>query len=177
MTQALTTQTQATPALLSIQHQWALIARDVAMLSQPHQGTLYSAEQIATTYDITEEEFAVLCSLPVFIEMVRSELERFKAMGPFAGHRIRAEAMAADIQEQLYLATKSEALEPKYTIRFLEMLLRSAGLDAPIESKKAEASKSGVGVNVTINVPQLPNNRKLDHLTGNASVIDTAAVT
>lgn len=150
--------------LASIQHRWPDIARDIALLSQPTSGgASFSAEDIARNYDLTEAEFTALAQVPAFIAVVRSELERVKQLGPFAGHRLRSEAMLASIQEQLYNRAQSGDMEDKQMLQFFAMLLKSVGLDAPEEKKEAPV-QNNTAVNIAFNVPRLPSNRKLAHI-------------
>ena len=159
----MTTPATASPVLLKMQHQWPMIARDIAMMTQPNANSTYSAEDIAKAYDLTESEFITLTKLPVFVDLVRAEFARMKELGPFAGHRLRAEAIVGDLQERLYIKACSGEMEDKHLINFLEILMKSAGIDAPVE-KRQETSNVQTNVNIAFNIPKLPNNKKLAHL-------------
>lgn len=159
----MTTPTDASPVLLKMQHQWPMIARDIAMMTQPNANSTYSAEDIAKAYDLTETEFVTLTQLPVFVDLVRAEFARMKELGPFAGHRLRAEAIVGDLQERLYAKACSGEMDDKHLISFLEILMKSAGIDAPIEHKQ-ETNTVQTNVNIAFNIPKLPNNKKLSHL-------------
>ena len=158
----MTTPATASPVLLKMQHQWPMIARDIAMMTQPNANSTYSAEDIAKAYDLTESEFITLTKLPVFVDLVRAEFARMKELGPFAGHRLRAEAIVGDLQERLYIKACSGDMEDKQLIQFLAILMKSAGIDAPPEQKQETVQQTSV--NIAFNIPRLPNNRKLAHL-------------
>lgn len=160
----MTTPTAASPVLLKMQHQWPLIARDIAMMTQPNANSTYSAQDIAKAYDLTESEFVTLTQLPVFIDLVRAEFARMKELGPFAGHRMRAEAIVGDLQERLYARACSGEMDDKHLINFLEILMKSAGIAAPVEQKQESGSTVQTSVNIAFNIPKLPNNKKLAHL-------------
>ena len=169
----MTTPTDTSPVLLKMQHQWPMIARDIAMMTQPNANSAYSAEDIAKSYNLTESEFVTLTKLPVFIDLVRAEFARMKELGPFAGHRLRAEAIVGDLQERLYARACSGELDDKHLINFLEILMKSAGLAAPAEPKQ-DTSPVQTNVNIAFNIPKLPTNKKLAHLVAQShnNVID-----
>lgn len=148
--------------LLDIQHKWPLIARDMVMLSQPGSAT-YTAEDIMREYGLNEEQFILLCNTPVFRQMLEAEVQRMKALGPFAGFRLRAEAMASDIQESLYIKAKSGDMEDKTMLQLLQVLLKSAGLDGAPEKKDEKQAQVNTQVNISFAVPKL-NNKKLSHM-------------
>lgn len=157
---------QTPQRLLQKQHQWPLIARDIALMTQPTSSdNAYTASDIAHTYDLSPDEFTLLMQLPVFSRLVRDEMDRLKRLGPFAGHKLRAEAIIADLQEQVYLRAKQGMMEDKHLIQYLGMLMRSVGLDAPtVESGDcAAAGNQTTNVNIAFNIPKLFN-KKLAHL-------------
>lgn len=157
-----------TPArLLQKQHQWPLIARDIALMTQPTSSdNAYTASDIAHTYGLTSDEFILLMGLPVFSQLVRDEMDRLKRMGPFAGHKLRAEAIIADLQEQVYLRAKQGMMEDKHLIQYLGMLMRSVGMDTPA-TENGDGNNSGqtTNVNIAFNIPKLFN-KKLAHIAG-----------
>ena len=148
--------------LLSCKHRWPSIARDIALLAVPSGAPAsYTAEDIARVYNLTTEEFVELTKIPAFVTIMRDELERIKSMGPNAGTRMRAEAMAVALQEQLFSEASNGELDEKTKLQFLGMLLRSAGLEQPPEAAKAAAAQNVV--NIAFNIPKLRNN-KLAHI-------------
>lgn len=142
--------------------QWPDIAHDIAMLSVPTDGAAtYSAADIARTHGISLESFNELLKLSSFQMLVANEVRRIKELGPQAGARIRAEAMAIRLQENLFVKATSNELDDDLSIKLLGMLLKSAGLEQPPEVVKAQAQANTV--NIAFNIPKL-NNPKLKHL-------------
>lgn len=154
--------TDVSPILLQKQHQWPTIARDIALMTQPQVGATYSAADIAEAYDIPESEFVSLLKLPVFIELMKAEMARIRELGPFAGQRMRAEALVTDLQERLFIRAKSGEMEDKQMLQFLSILMKSAGMDAPVEAKESSTVQQ-TAVNIAFNIPKL-DNPKLAHL-------------
>jgi len=142
---------------------WPSIARDIAMLATPVSGaTTYTAADIAREYKISLDHLTALLALPAFQTLVHQELEHIKSMGPKAGARLRAEAMAVEVQEYLFnRITKLHDLDDKLAVQFYGMLLKSAGLEQPPEMLQAQAAQNTV--NIAFNIPKLKN-PKLAHL-------------
>lgn len=155
--------------LLAIKHLWPSIAKDIALLTVPGGGTHYTADDIAKTYGLTADEFADLTRLPAFETFVKDELARIKSLGPNAGARMRAEAMAVSMQEQMFQQACAGVMDEKVQLQFLNTLLKSAGLDQPPENARAAAPQSVV--NVAFSIPRLPTNRKLSHLTARSQTV------
>lgn len=148
--------------LRSLMPKWGLIARDIVLLTSAGAEVSYSAEDIARTYNLTSVEFVELVQLPAFAELVKTEAARVKSLGAQAGHRLRAEMLASDLQERLYMRASIGDMDDKQAIQLLTILLRTAGLEAPVqETAGASAMPS---INIAFNVPALPNNRKLAHI-------------
>lgn len=152
--------------LIDIQHQWPLIARDIALMCHPQQGsTQYTAKDIAANYSLSIEDFRYLIRLPVFQDILKIELAKLKALGPDAGYKMRIEAFIMDIQEQLYVRIKRGTMDDKSAIQFLQMLMSSVGLITNgKEQPTASSPVNNTAVNISFNVPKLPNNRKLNHI-------------
>lgn len=156
-------------SLLEIQHQWPLIARDIVLMLYPVKGsTKYTGEDIAKNYGLTQADFCELLRLPIFCDIVKTEFQRFKSLGPDAGYKMRVEALVADVQERLYLRIKRGSMDDKSAIQYLGMLMRSIGLDEVAPAEKpvatAAAAQANTAVNISFNIPKLPNNKKLNHL-------------
>ena len=146
------------------ERKWADIAHDIAMLAVPSKGgTTYTAHDIALAHHITDAEFKALLTLPVFQSIVQAEVKRIKELGPQAGARIRAEAMAIELQELMFKKATMNALDDDLSIKLLGMLLKSSGLEQPPEVVKAQAAAQGNTVNIAFNIPKM-NNPKLKHL-------------
>lgn len=142
---------------------WPSIARDIALLATPVDGaTTYTASDIAAEYGLPLEHLTALLALPAFQELVRQELAHIKTLGPKAGARLRAEAMAIEVQEYLFnRVTRLHDLDDKLSVQFYGMLLKSAGLEQPPEMAQAQAPQNTV--NIAFNIPKLKN-PKLAHL-------------
>lgn len=151
-------------ALLRKQYQWPQIARDIALLTHPGV-TTYSAEDIAQIYKLSSAEFIELTKLPAFISLVKLELQRIEALGPFGGQRIRAAALAEDLQESLYARAKEGDMADKDALQFLSLLLKTAGVEEQ-QKQAAPVAAAQAAVNISFNIPKLPTNKKLAHLAG-----------
>ena len=146
------------------ERKWADIAHDIAMLTVPAEGgTSYTAQDIVRAHGITDVEFKSLLALEAFQNLVKAEVKCIKDMGPHAGARIRAEAMAIKLQETLFQRATCGDLDDKLAVQLLGMLLKSAGLEQPPEVVKAQAQAAVVN-NIAFNIPRLPKNNKLSHL-------------
>lgn len=146
------------------ERKWADIAHDIAMLAVPSKGgTTYTAHDIAQAHHISDAEFKSLLALPMFQSIVQAEVKRIKELGPQAGARIRAEAMAIELQELMFKKATMNALDDDLSIKLLGMLLKSSGLEQPPEVVKAQAAAQGNTVNIAFNIPKM-NNPKLKHL-------------
>lgn len=154
-----TTPASLSPALIQKQHQWPIIARDLALLASPQMGSTYGVEDIAIAYGITIAEMQVLISLPAFQNFVKEEKAKIDS-NPHGGNRLRSEIMAMDMQEVLYLRSKEGNISDKVMLNFLEYLSRVCGLDSGKEKNTAVNQNT---ISVTVNVPRL-NNPKLAHL-------------
>lgn len=155
--------------LLVNQHQWPLIARDIAMMLQPGTtGTSYTIDDIAQNYNLSQKDILTLIRLPVFKDILKSELTRLKSLGPNAGYVMRIEALVSDIQERLYLRLQNGDMDDKSAIQFLGMLMKSIGIDSTESEDKPQQQVQAVNnsVNISFNIPKLPKNRKLNHLVG-----------
>lgn len=154
-----TTPASLSPTLLQKQHQWPIIARDLALLATPQMGTAYSVEDIARAYGITISEMQVLLAVPAFKQYVKDEKDKITS-DPHGGNRARAELIAADIQEVLYLRAKEGTISDTVILKFLQHLDTVSGV---IDNKDKNNSVNQNAISVTVNVPRL-NNPKLAHL-------------
>ena len=147
---------------------WPNIAHDIAMFANPVPGaTAFSEADIAKNHNLTLEQFHGLLKLEPFRAMVVGEIKRVSEMGPQAGVRLRAEAMAIALQERLFTQAMGGLLDDKLSIQLLGMLNKSAGLEQPPEVIAAQAPQQTV--NIAFNIPKLKNN-KLAHLVGQKQV-------
>lgn len=146
------------------ERKWPDIAHDIAMLAVPSDGGVkYSAADIARTHGLSMESFSQLLKLPMFKSLLESEIKRIKELGPQAGARIRAEAMAIELQENMFKKAIQNQLDDDLSIKLLGMLLKSSGLEQPPDVVKAQAAAQGNTVNIAFNIPKM-NNPKLKHL-------------
>ena len=144
------------------QAHWVEIAHDLAMLTVPVDGaTVYTPEDIAKNHKLSTQEFQDLLNTQSFQDILEGELRRIKNMGEHAGVRLRAEAMATALQENLFQRAVQGELDDKLAVQLLGMLLKSAGLEQPPEVLKAQ-EQSNV-VNIAFNVPKI-HNPKLKHI-------------
>lgn len=131
----------------------------------PSAGSKYTGADIARNYGLTNDDFLCLIKLPIFGDILKTEIARFKALGPDAGYKMRVEALVADIQERLYLRVKNGSMDDKSAIQFLQMLMKSIGTDAVVQPETATgAPVTNTAVNISFNIPRLPHNKKLNHL-------------
>lgn len=155
----MTTPASLSPILIQIQHQWPIIARDLALLTNSQMGSTYSITDIASAYSITVADLQILLNVPVFQNYVKEEKRKIES-NPHGGNKVRAETMAMDLQEVLYLRAKDGTLTDTVILKFLEHLARVSGLE---DNKDKNTNINQNAINVTVNVPKL-NNPKLAHL-------------
>ena len=106
--------------------EWGAIAQDIVMMSTDSDGsTPYTAADVADIHDL----------------------------GVNAGARLRAEALASSLQEVLYRKALSGAMDDRQSVQLLTILMRSAGTDAPPETKEAERPQTSV--NIAFNIPKI----------------------
>lgn len=154
-----TTAASLSPKLIQIQHQWPIIARDLVLLDTMQMGTTYDMSDIAAAYGITIQDLRALIEIPAFQSCIEAEKKRFEALGPQAGIMFRAEAMALDLQEVLYLRAKQGEVDEKTIMSFLQYLSKISGLEPAKENNNINQN----AINITVNVPKL-DNPKLAHL-------------
>jgi len=158
-----TTPASLSPVLLQKHHQWPIIARDLALLTDTQQtGSMYNVSDIAKAYGLKLEELSILLEVPAFQKLIKEEKHKLEAE-PHGGHKLRAEIMATDLQEVLYLRAKEGTAEPAVILKFLEHLARVAGIDGVDNKDKDKGNINQNAISVNINIPRL-NNPKLNHL-------------
>ena len=134
--------------------EWGAIAQDIVMMSTDSDGsTPYTAADVADNYGLTPEELDVLLKLPAMKELIAAEKARIHDLGVNAGARLRAEALASSLQEVLYRKALSGAMDDRQSVQLLTILMRSAGTDAPPETKEAERPQTSV--NIAFNIPKI----------------------
>ena len=121
--------------------EWGAIAQDIVMMSTDSGGAAtYTADDVALT-------------LPAMKELIAAEKARIHDLGVNAGARIRAEALASSLQETLYRRALNGQMDDRQAVQLLSILMRSAGTDAPPETKEAERSQTQV--NIAFNIPKI----------------------
>lgn len=138
---------------------WPSLARDLAIMTAP-DSPLRDLGAVLQSYNLTEDEFKGTLEIPEFRSMFAAELERVKAQGNRAGIQYRMTTLSQALSEKLFRDAVGNGMKAAESIRFLELLMKSAGLMEP--------PKETVQVNTQVNV-QLPlplglDNNKLKHL-------------
>ena len=155
--------------LMRLRQHWPSIAHDIVMTSVKREDgvtPLITAAEICETYKITPSECHALLALPEFKRLVRDFKQRVEALGDNASITLRAQMLAADMMEDMYIAAKS-ANDPKEKRETFKLLAQIGGLDpATNGSNKQSKESSGAGLaslaTVIINVPQgIPG---MDHI-------------
>lgn len=141
------------------QYRWPALAQDLAILYCPGS-PIESLDEIYKGYDINEKELKALLKIPVFQELYKNALAKFKAQGTRAGQMYRAVSLAQNLTEKLYQDALDDKVEPKEALKLLELLMRSGGvLDAPQGSPTVNIQN-----NVGVQLPLPRGLRKLSHL-------------
>ena len=139
--------------------QWPSLAQDLAIMTVPGS-PIDSLDIIYSTYHIDEETLQQILKVPYFQTLFQQALSVFRAQGGKAGHMFRAGSLSQSLSEKLYSDAMSNAMEAKDMIKFLELLMKSAG----ILGKDSEATvNTQVNVGVQLPLPQGLNNPKLKH--------------
>lgn len=154
---------QLTPGLIGTQHNWSLIARDIAMFANPQPGaTPIKIGEIAERYSLSLADLRELIKLPAFCKYLQIEVERVKNLGLTAGYIMHSEIITTAMDEILYKDALAGNMDVVEKLKFRNAMAKSAGLEAPIQSKE-DASIAGLAVNVNLNIPKL-SNPKLEHM-------------
>lgn len=151
--------------VLEQRHQWPTIARDLVLTKLPQSGAVISEKDICDNYNITTEELAFLKELPEFLSFYEKEVKEARDLGHKAAHIYRAEAMATRVGEAIFNRVINNSCEVKDSIRFYELLLKTAQLDKVDGTDQSQANSTMVPV-ININIPNLTNS-KLDHIVSN----------
>lgn len=147
--------------LMRLRPQWPSIAQDIVMTSiKKEDGTtpLITAAEICDTYQMTVEECRAMLALPEFKRLVRDFKQRVDAMGDNASITLRAQMLAADMMEEMYIAAKT-VNDPKEKRETFKLLAQIGGLDPATNGTNKPSRDSGGGglaalATVIINVPQ-----------------------
>lgn len=143
------------------QLRWPSMAQDLAIMGAPGEATI-DIDGFCRSYGLTEAELNALLTVPEFQELLRHAVEQVHAQGDKAGPRYRAAVLSRHLSEALFRKASLGEMNDKEAIKFLEILLRSAGLYDP---PPVSTTQVNVGVAaVPIPVPSGMNNPKLSHL-------------
>ncbi|MDR1308288.1 MAG: hypothetical protein LBL95_00015 [Deltaproteobacteria bacterium] len=146
---------------------WPDIAKDIVLATIDRSLTgRFSYGDVAARYGLSADDLRFLAASPAFQGLVRAERRRADELGDRAAFTFKAEEMVRSLAENLYGRLMSdEAPPPLGELRLgFETLSRAAGLDQPAGGGKGREGAGGAsGVNIQINIPELPNG-KLGHL-------------
>lgn len=136
---------------------WSNIAQDLVMTKVPNGsgGMLLTPDQICDNYQMSSAEFLQLMRLPEFGRMVKDIQTRYNAMGDNASITLRAQLLAADMMEDVFIAAKRPGAELKDKINIMKLLFQYGQLDPATNgtNKTREDGGGGTVAQVIINVP------------------------
>ena len=142
-----TNDTAVRAKLAAKRSEWGAIAQDIVMMSTDSGGAAtYTADDVADHYGLTPDELNLLLTLPAMKELIAAEKARIHDLGVNAGPRIRAEALASSLQETRYMRALNGQMDDRQAVQLLSILMRSAGTDAPPETKEAERPQTSVKI-------------------------------
>lgn len=140
------------------QHRWPSLAQDLAVMTVPGS-PLTELDQVCATYGISEKELKEVLTIPAFQALFKTALDGFKSQGNAAGARYRAGTLSQALSEKLFRDASRGDMDAKDAIKFLEILLKTAGL---YDSKETTvATQVNVGVNLPL--PRSLSGGKLKH--------------
>jgi hypothetical protein len=119
---------------------------------------LITAAEICETYQMTVVECRALLNLPEFKRLVKDFKQRVEALGDTASITLRAQMLAADMMEEMYLSAKAVS-DPKEKRETFKLLAQIGGLDPATNGTNKPSREAGSGsmaqlATVIINVPQ-----------------------
>lgn len=141
-------------SVLSSQTRWPSLARDLAVLTVPDSPL--DLKSILRAYELTKEELATILQNPSFMKMFDKEMALCEQAGSKAAVRYRATTLSQALSEKLFRDAVSGILEPKDSLKLLDLLMHASGI--------MEEDKTPIAVqsNVQVNLP-LPHVEKLSH--------------
>jgi hypothetical protein len=163
--------------LMRLRPQWASIAQDVVLTRVPKEdgsGMLMTAAEICEVYQMTVDECKTLLRLPEFKRLVHDFKKRVDAMGDNASITLRAQMLAADMMEDVYVSAKGCG-DTKDKLAAFKALAQIGGLDPATNGTNRPSKDSGGSglaslATVIINVPAgIPG---MDHIYNAKQVID-----
>lgn len=141
-------------SVLSSQTRWPSLARDLAVLTVPDSPL--DLKSILRAYELTKEELATILQNPSFMKMFDKEMALCEQAGSKVAVRYRATTLSQALSEKLFRDAVSGILEPKDSLKLLDLLMHASGI--------MEEDKTPIAVqsNVQVNLP-LPHVEKLSH--------------
>jgi hypothetical protein len=150
---------------------WPDIAKDIVLATLSGGGGLsqsVSYDDVISHYGLSVEDIRFLTRNEAFRKLVKAERARADALGDKASYVFKAEQMAVALGELLFrrLTDPNEDVSLFELRMGYESMARAAGLDQLPDvrvSGKGQATNAVGGVNIQINIPELPNG-KLAHV-------------
>lgn len=141
-------------SVLSSQTRWPSLARDLAVLTVPDSPL--DLKSILRAYELTKDELATILQNPSFMKMFDKEMALCEQAGSKVAVRYRATTLSQALSEKLFRDAVSGVLEPKDSLKLLDLLMHASGI--------MEEDKTPIAVqsNVQVNLP-LPHVEKLSH--------------
>ena len=141
-------------SVLSSQTRWPSLARDLAVLTVPDSPL--DLKSILRAYELTKDELATILQNPSFMKMFDKEMALCEQAGSKVAVRYRATTLSQALSEKLFRDAVSGILEPKDSLKLLDLLMHASGI--------MEEDKTPIAVqsNVQVNLP-LPHVEKLSH--------------
>ena len=136
------------------QTQWPSLARDLAVLTVPDSPLNLKA--ILKAYNLGKDELATILQNPNFVRLFDREISLCEQAGSKVAVRYRATTLSQALSEKLFKDAIRGVLEPKDSLKLLDLLTHASGV--------MEEDKTPIAVqsNVQVNLP-LPHVEKLSH--------------
>lgn len=160
-----------TNRLIDSRHQWRSIARDLYISRTFKNGTLISLTDICEHYDLSRSDIKSLIDIPEFKSMLLAEKEKAEQYGDKAEHMFRAEEISARLSESLMNKSLAGNMEAKDELKLLQLMMTSAGIDAPADRKDKSQVNQQVAVQLVI-PPGIPYLSEMEAYSTKDGVID-----
>jgi hypothetical protein len=139
-------------------HRWPALARDWVHMNLPDPVPL-TVEGVAKEFGLEVAELERLTETPEFRRLCDSERSRVERLGSLGPQVYRVESMLGPLTERLFERLMCGECKIEEYVKGFVALLRSAGLDQPVQA----AAPSQTAVAVQINIPVLDGG-KLSHV-------------
>jgi hypothetical protein len=143
-------------------YRWPSLAREWVHAGNPVP--VLERGELLKTFDMEEDELERVVATPEFQALVHSVRTRTDPLGALAPQVFRVEEMLGPLSERLYQRLKHEDCKIDEYVKGFLALIRSAGLDQPVQTGTSNAA-----VAVQINLPVLDSD-KLRHVGGTVTV-------